>query len=140
MAGETTNTPVSFTTPAPPNWAKVRTRTLHNQETHLTKLQKLLCLKYLGRTVDENSVGFQTKNEPPSGPQEMKGAFSVSFSYIIPNVRGQNGEHKRMHKAGKVWQQGCTIRLNPYHRKELGYERVARRHVGVGVGRTSRRN
>lgn len=51
------------------------------KQTYLTKLQKLLCLKYLGSTVAENSVGFQTKKALPSGLQEMNAEFSVSESY-----------------------------------------------------------
>lgn len=48
-----------------------------------TKLQKLLCLKYFGKTVEENSVGFQTKNAPPSGLHEIKAEFSLSVSFCI---------------------------------------------------------
>lgn len=43
-------------------------------DTHRTKLQKLLCLKYFGRTLAANSAGLKTVKAFPSSVQAAKGA------------------------------------------------------------------
>jgi hypothetical protein len=52
----------------------------------LTKLCQLLCLKYCGKTVFENAVGFDTLKRSPWLDQAIKSDVSGSSSILFSRV------------------------------------------------------